>query len=76
MNETHEQLIKIGTGILGASRSELYLSMRFLDIALSALGYEMNLSTLHVGTDGVKILYNPRDLIQRYLSDRVLVNRA
>ena len=60
MNETHEQLIKIGTGILGASRSELYLSMRFLDIALSALGYEMNLSTLHVGTDGVKILYNPR----------------
>lgn len=56
MNETHEQLIKIGTGILGASRSELYLSMRFLDIALSTLGYEMNLSTLHVGTDGVKIL--------------------
>ncbi len=31
MNETHEQLIKIGTGILSASRSELYLSMRFLD---------------------------------------------
>lgn len=76
MNETHERLIKIGTGILRASRSELYLSMRFLDIALSALGYEMNLSTLHIGTDGVKILYNPRDLIQRYLSDRVLVNRA
>lgn len=76
MNETHERLIKIGTGILAASRSELYLSMRFLDIALSALQYEMNLSTLHVGTDGVKILYNPRDLIQRYLSDRVLVNRA
>lgn len=76
MNETHERLIKIGTGILAASRSELYLSMRFLDIALSALQYEMNLSTLHVGTDGVKVLYNPRDLIQRYLSDRVLVNRA
>lgn len=76
MNEAHERLIKIGAGILQASRSELYLSMRFLDIALSALQYEMNLSTLHVGTDGVKILYNPRDLIQRYLSDRVLVNRA
>lgn len=76
MNETHEQLIKIGTSILHVSRNELYLSMRFLDIALSALQYEMNLSTLHVGTDGVKILYNPRDLIQRYLSDHVLVNRA
>lgn len=76
MNETHERLVKIGTGILEASRSELTLSMRFLDIALSALRYEMNLSSLYVGTDGVKILYNPRDLIQRYLSDRVLVNRA
>ena len=50
--------------------------MRFLDVALSSLRYEMNLSSLYVGTDGEKILFNPRYLIQRYLSDRVLVNRA
>lgn len=76
MNETHRQLIAVGTNILSASRNELYLSMRFLDIALSGLKYEMNLSSLYVGTDGEKILFNPRYLIQRYLSDRVLVNRV
>lgn len=76
MNETHQKLIDIGSRILGASRNELYVSMRFLDLALSALRYEMNLSSLYVGTDGEKILFNPRYLIQRYLSDRVLVNRV
>ena len=76
MNETHQQLIQIGSRILSASRNELYLSMRFLDVALSSLRYEMNLSSLYVGTDGEKILFNPRYLIQRSLSDRVLVNRA
>lgn len=76
MNEAHQQLIAVGTKILSASRNELYLSMRFLDLALSSLKYEMNLSSLYIGTDGVKILFNPRYLIQRYLSDRVLVNRA
>lgn len=74
MNETHQNLIRIGTDILSASRNELYLSMRFLDLALSGLRYEMNLSSLYVGTDGEKILFNPRYLVQRYLSDRVLVN--
>ena len=50
MNETHQQLIQIGSRILSASRNELYLSMRFLDVALSSLRYEMNLSSLYVGT--------------------------
>lgn len=76
MNETHQNLIRLGTNILSASRNELYLSMRFLDLALSGLRYEMNLSSLYIGTDGEKILFNPRYLVQRYLSDRVLVNRA
>ena len=76
MNETHKRLIEVGTGILSASRNELYLSMRFLDLALSGLKYEMNLSSMYIGTDGEKILFNPRYLVQRYLSDRVLVNRA
>ena len=76
MNETHKRLIEVGTNILSASRNELYLSMRFLDLALSGLKYEMNLSSMYVGTDGEKILFNPRYLVQRYLCDRVLVNRA
>ena len=75
MNENHKRLIELGQKILSASRNELYLSMRFLDTALSGLKYEMNLSTLYTGTDGIKILYNPRYLTDRYLSDRILVNR-
>lgn len=75
MNETHQRLIAVGSQILSASRNELYLSMRFLDVALSMLPYEMTLSSLYVGTDGRKILFHPRYLIQQYLSDRVLVNR-
>ncbi|MDD4843034.1 MAG: VWA-like domain-containing protein [Anaerotignum sp.] len=75
MNENHERLIQIGNAILNASRNELYLSLRFLDIALSGLNYQMNLSSLYVGTDGEKVLFNPRYLVERYQSDPVLVNR-
>lgn len=75
MNENHQRLIQIGSAILNASRNELYLSLRFLDIALSGLRYEMNLSSLYVGTDGEKVLFNPRYLVQRYQSDPILVNR-
>lgn len=75
MNDLKKQLIHIGNRILSASRNELYLSMRFLDLAFSGLQYDMNLSTLYTGTDGEKILYNPRYLMKLYQSDRVLVNR-
>lgn len=75
MNENHQRLIQIGHAILNASRNELYLSLRFMDMALSGLHYEMNLSSLYVGTDGEKVLFNPRYLVQRYQSDPVLVNR-
>ena len=69
MNALHEQLIRIGDRILSLSRSELYLSMRFLDIALSALSYELNLNTRTIATDGVHIFYNPNYLISAYQDD-------
>ena len=34
MNPLHEQLIQIGTRILSLCRSELYLSMRYLDLEI------------------------------------------
>ena len=76
MNALHEQLIRIGDRILSLSRSELYLSMRFLDIALSALSYELNLNTRTIATDGVHIFYNPNYLISAYQDDPVGVNRT
>lgn len=71
-----DRMILLGNKILTSSRNELYLSMRFLDIALNSLNYELYLSTITIGTDGEKILYNPNYLIRRYQDDPVLVNRA
>lgn len=71
-----EQLIQLGERIWNASRTELYISMRFLDLALNSLDFRMNLNTRTAGTDGVSILYNPYYVIERYKSDPVLVNRS
>ena len=75
MNPLHEQLIQIGTRILSLCRSELYLSMRYLDLALSALSYDLNLQTRTIATDGVHLFYNPNYLIHSYEDDPVAVNR-
>lgn len=71
-----EKLEKLGCAILAASRSELYLSLRFLDFALGSLDYRMNLNTVSVGTDGVSILFNPTYLRRVYLEDLVELNRV
>lgn len=75
-NDVKEKLTQIGTRILVNARNELYLSMRFLDVALNALSYEFNLTTFFVGTDGVNIYYNPRFLMERYETQPLLINRA
>ena len=76
MHALHEELIRIGDRILSLSRSELYLSMRFLDIALSALPYRLNLNTRTIATDGMTIFYNPNYLITTYQDDPLAVNRT
>lgn len=70
------RLERLGATILNASRSDLYLSMRFLDLALGALDNRMYLGTRTVGTDGISILYHPRHLAQLYQDDPVMVNRC
>ena len=76
MHEIKEQLNQIGKEILSASRNDIYLSMRFFDIALSALTYEMNLTTKTIGTDGFKILFNPAYLTNSYREYPQDVNRV
>lgn len=66
----------LGEKILETARSELYLSMRFLDMAFAELTFEMNLSTFLIGTEGVTLQYNPRFLVQSYQLSPVNVNRA
>lgn len=75
-NEVKERLCNLGIHILQNARNELYLSMRFLDMALSQLEYEMNMQTFFVGTDGKKLKFNPRFVAERFKYNKVLVNRA
>ena len=76
MHKNKERLARLGSAILAASRSDLYLSMRFLDLALSALDYRMDLNTATIGTDGVHILFNPTYLKQTYLDNPIQLNRT
>lgn len=71
-----DKMERISSQILSISRNELYVSMRFLDIALNSLSYQLYLSTTTVGTDGEKILYNPNYLVRLYRDDMVLINRG
>lgn len=74
--ELAEQLERIGTQILNASRAELYFGMRFLDVALSSFDYQMNTEVAPFGTDGRSIFYHPQLLGGMYRRNRTQVNRG
>ena len=74
--ELTEQLERIGTQILNASRAELYFGMRFLDVALSSFEYQMNTEIAPFGTDGRSIFYHPQLLGGMYRRNRIQVNRG
>lgn len=73
-----EELDQVGlcVKILTMSRNELYLNMRFLDIALSSLGFEADWGSRGIGTDGFLIYYHPDELLGQYKKGRREVNRA
>ena len=49
----NERLSELGTKILATTRNELYIHMRFLDVALSSFAYVIDPSVNGVGTDGI-----------------------
>ena len=76
MAETAERLQVIGSSILRAARDELYLGMRFLDVALSSFSYQMDGSIHGFGTDGRVMYFQPQMLGRLYKENRILVNRG
>lgn len=74
--EQAEQINRIGQSILRAARDELYLGMRFLDVALSSLVYQMDSEVSPFGTDGNVLYFHPRELGGLYRQNRILVNRG
>ncbi len=71
-----ESLEQTGKSVLGASRTELYIDMRFMASALSSLGYEMDLSTTSVGTDAVNIRFNPTYVLRLFVEEPGRLNRT
>lgn len=76
IREAAVRLEALGKQILCAARDELYLGMRFLDVALSSFVYQMDTSVNPFGTDGSAIYYHPQYLGGLYRQNRILVNRG
>ena len=72
MTDRWEQLC---LDILSDSRNELYLSMRYLDLALSALKPVVQTQIEGSGTDGRILYVHHKKLADLYEADRRLVNR-
>ena len=62
--------------ILANSRNELYLNMRYLDLALSALRPAVTTDIAGIGTDGACLAANPKVLADLYSQSRLKVNRV
>jgi len=70
------ELEAVGVKVLDASRTELYVAMRFMGAALMSLKYEMDLSTVSVGTDAVSIRYNPSYILKLFIEEPGKLNRT
>ena len=71
-----ERFQELGSQILSAARDELYMGMRFLDVALSSFIYQMDTTVSTFGTDGVMMYFHPQKLGGLYRQNRILVNRG
>lgn len=74
--ETEEKIEEVGRQILVLARNELYLRMRFLDVALSSFVYVRDDSVELAATDGFCIFYQPARLGGLFRESRLKVNRA
>ncbi len=74
-----EQLLEkvdICNEILADCRNELYLSMRFLDVALHSLAPEASMELERTAADGKVLRYNPEFLMEQYRKGNTIVNRC
>lgn len=76
MSSRKQELDRAGQEVLGSSRTELYMDMRFLGGALNSLTFEMDLSTTTVGTDAVAIRFNPSFVLQLFIEEPSKLNRT
>lgn len=73
--EQNLELADIGMEILSGARNELYLNMRFLDVALSVLAFTPDNGISLAGTDGQQLYFHPETLARLYKRGRERINR-
>ena len=64
------------TEILQDAKNELYLNMRFLDVALNSLSLQPTFEVSDYAVDGAVFYYEIPHLIEQYKIGNVMVNRA
>ena len=69
-DEQQLDFIGIGMEILRVARNELYLNMRFLDVALSSLQFVPDGQIRPIGTDGVHLYFHPDALAELFRTGR------
>lgn len=69
------ELIDICKDMLANARNELYLNMRFLDVALSGLVFVPDNSVIPSGTDGAALFFHGDSLANLYRRGREHINR-
>lgn len=67
--------IEIGMDILKSAQNELYLNMRFLDVALSSLAFMPDQQIRITGTDGNVLYFQPDAIVEVFRKGRIIVNR-
>lgn len=67
---------EIGMEILWVARNELYLNMRFLDVALSGLRFVPDGTIRRMGTDGRTLYFQPDGVVELFREGRPVINRA
>ena len=74
-----EQLLEkvnICQEILQDSKNELYLNMRFLDVALNTFQLQATMERERTATDGMNYYFNPEYIMEQYKSSSQSMNRC
>lgn len=69
------EFVEIARDILRNARNELYLNMRFLDVALSSLAFVPDQQVNGTGTDGRALFFRPDAVATLFRRGRQAVNR-
>lgn len=73
--ERELELIAVCRDMLANARNELYLNMRFLDVALSGLVFVPDNEVIPAGTDGAMLYFHADSLANLYRRGREHINR-